>query len=49
MRRPRTGMEIDGFTLGGRLHQGGFATIWAVTHALYRGPMIMKVPTILDG
>ena len=49
MRRPQTGMEIDGFTLGGRLHQGGFATIWAVTHALYRGPMIMKVPTILDG
>lgn len=49
MRRPQTGMEIDGFTLGERLHEGGFASIWAVTHALYRSPMIMKVPTILDG
>lgn len=49
MKRPETGMEIDGFTLGQRLHQGGFASIWEVTHALYRTPMIMKVPTILDG
>jgi eukaryotic-like serine/threonine-protein kinase len=49
MRRPQTGMEIDGFTLGERLHLGGFASIWAVTHALHPGPMIMKVPTILDG
>ena len=49
MRRPAEGMQIDGFTLGARLHQGGFATIWGVTHALHRGAMIMKVPTILDG
>ena len=49
MLRPFEGMQIDGFTLGARLHQGGFATIWAVTHALHRGAMIMKVPTILDG
>lgn len=49
MLRPQPGLEIDGFTLGERLHQGGFASIWAVTHALYRTPMIMKVPTILDG
>ena len=46
MRRPVEGMEIDGFTLGARLHQGGVASIWAV------GPgrdLVMKVPTILDG
>ncbi|MEO8244128.1 MAG: bifunctional serine/threonine-protein kinase/universal stress protein [bacterium] len=49
MRRPYSGMEIDGFTLGERLHQGGFATIWAVTHALHRTALVMKVPTILDG
>lgn len=49
MRRPVEGMQIDGFTLGARLHQGGFATIWAVTHALHQGALIMKVPTILDG
>ena len=47
--RPHTGLEIDGFTLGEKLHTGGFATIWEVTHALYRTPMVMKIPTILDG
>ena len=49
MQHPQTGMEIDGFTLGEKIHQGGFATIWAVTHALYRTPLVMKVPVILDG
>jgi nucleotide-binding universal stress UspA family protein len=49
MLRPRPGLEIDGFTLGEKLHEGGFASIWAVTHALYRTALIMKVPTILDG
>lgn len=47
--KPHTGLDIDGFTLGEKLHQGGFATIWEVTHPLYRTPMVMKVPTILDG
>ncbi|MDB5664773.1 bifunctional serine/threonine-protein kinase/universal stress protein [Cypionkella sp.] len=47
--RPHPGLEINGFTLGQQLHKGGFATIWDVTHALYRTPMVMKVPTILDG
>lgn len=47
--RPHQGLEIDGFTLGEKLHEGGFATIWEVTHPLYRTPLVMKVPTILDG
>ena len=47
--RPQAGLQIDGFTLGEKLHQGGFATIWAVTHPDHPGPMVMKVPTILDG
>jgi len=47
--KPHTGLDIDGFTLGEKLHTGGFATIWEVTHPLYRTPMVMKVPTILDG
>ncbi|MDP1576578.1 MAG: serine/threonine protein kinase, partial [Cypionkella sp.] len=47
--RPHPGLEINGFTLGQQLHKGGFATIWDVTHALYRTPMVMKIPTILDG
>jgi nucleotide-binding universal stress UspA family protein len=49
MLRPKTGLQIDGFTLGDCLHTGGFATIWEVTHAKYRTPLVMKVPTILDG
>jgi non-specific serine/threonine protein kinase/protein-serine/threonine kinase len=47
--RPRPGLQIDGFTLGAELHRGGFATIWDVTHPGHAGPMVMKVPTILDG
>ena len=48
-KRPRSGLEIDGFTLGDCLYQAGFATIWDVTHPDHQGPMVMKVPTILDG
>ena len=47
--RPHSGLIIDGFTLGDRLHTGGFATIWAVTHPDHSLPMVMKVPKILDG
>ncbi|SEC11773.1 bifunctional serine/threonine-protein kinase/universal stress protein [Rhodobacter sp. 24-YEA-8] len=48
-KRPVEGLQIDGFTLGPLLHRGGFATIWEVTHPNHPGPMVMKVPTILDG
>ncbi len=47
--RPTTGLQIDGFTLGEKLHEGGFATIWAVTHPEHPGAMVMKVPKIMDG
>ena len=47
--RPHTGLKIDGFPLGEKLHTGGFATIWDVTHPDHDLPMVMKVPTILDG
>ena len=47
--RPSTGLVIDGFSLGDKLHTGGFATIWAVSHPDHACPMVMKVPTILDG
>lgn len=47
--RPHKGLEIDGFVLGEKLHEGGFATIWDVTHPDHNQPMLMKVPTILDG
>lgn len=47
--RPQEGQQIDGFTLGSLLHRGGFASIWDVTHPDHAAPMVMKVPTILDG
>lgn len=47
--RPHEGLQIDGFTLGSCLYRGGFATIWDVTHPDHALPMVMKVPTILDG
>ena len=47
--QPQPGLQIDGFTLGEKLHQGGFATIWDVTHPAQELPMVMKTPTILDG
>lgn len=49
MQRPREGLEIDGFLIGTKLHEGGFATIWEVTHPQHAQPMLMKCPKILDG
>lgn len=46
---PREGLEIDGFTLGPRLHRGGFATIWRVSHPAHDCAMVMKVPFLLAG
>ena len=46
---PHSGMEIDGYRLGEKLHQGGFATIWEVKHPAHCTPMVMKVPIIMDG
>ena len=36
------GAELDGFTIGERVHQGGMATLWAVTHPGINVPMLMK-------
>jgi nucleotide-binding universal stress UspA family protein len=43
------GETIDGFTLIGKLHAGGMATIWRVEHEVHPGPLVMKLPLILDG
>ena len=40
------GRIIDGFTLHEKLHQGGMANLWRVTHPDHALPMIMKVPRI---
>lgn len=45
-----TGMVCDGFRLEERLHQGGMAVLWRVTHPDHPDlPMIMKVPRIKGG
>lgn len=43
------GEVIDGFRLEERLHQGGMANLWRVTHAEHLLPMVMKVPRIKGG
>lgn len=46
---PYPGLEIDSFRLGEKLHKGAFATIWEVAHPDHPTPMVMKIPTIMDG
>ncbi len=43
------GEVIDGFTLLERVHVGGMATLWHVTHPDYTLPMLMKVPKLSEG
>ncbi|MEX8519928.1 MAG: serine/threonine protein kinase [Leptothrix sp. (in: b-proteobacteria)] len=43
------GQVIDGFVLQEKLHQGGMANLWRVTHPEHPLPMIMKVPRIKGG
>ena len=44
-----SGTVIDGFLIGEKIHQGGMATLWRVTRPDIDQPIVMKVPTILDG
>ena len=44
-----TGAELDGFTVGERVHQGGMATLWTVTHPGITVPLLMKVPRVAEG
>ncbi|NYG33603.1 protein kinase [Sphaerotilus montanus] len=43
------GEMVDGFLLEERVHQGGMANLWRVSHPEHRGPMLMKVPRIKGG
>ncbi|MCC8936364.1 protein kinase [Bradyrhizobium sp. Arg68] len=43
------GAEIDGFTIGERLHRGGMAVLWSVTHPGITVPLLMKVPLVAEG
>jgi eukaryotic-like serine/threonine-protein kinase len=43
------GLVLDGFRLEERIHRGGMATLWRVTHPDMTMPMLMKVPRIGEG
>lgn len=43
------GDVIDGFKLEERVHRGGMASLWRVTHPEHRLPMLMKMPRIKGG
>jgi eukaryotic-like serine/threonine-protein kinase len=43
------GVQIDGFTIGERVHIGGMATLWSVTHPDIATPLLMKIPRISEG
>ena len=43
------GAELDGFTIGECVHQGGMATLWTVTHPGISVPMLMKIPRVSEG
>ncbi len=40
------GVEVDGFRLEERVHQGGMATLWRVTKPGLDLPLLMKVPRL---
>jgi serine/threonine protein kinase len=48
-RRLEPGQEVDGFRLEERMHQGGMAVLWRVTHPAQRLPLVMKVPLNGEG
>jgi serine/threonine protein kinase len=43
------GVEIDGFRIEEKLHQGGMATLWRVTRPDLALPAVMKVPFLGEG
>jgi eukaryotic-like serine/threonine-protein kinase len=43
------GAEIDGYTVGECVHNGGMATLWSVTHPDIAVPLLMKIPRVSEG
>jgi eukaryotic-like serine/threonine-protein kinase len=43
------GAVIDGFTVGERVHSGGMATLWSVSHPGIEVPLLMKIPRVSEG
>ena len=49
MPRFQPGQVIDGFNLEEKMHQGGMASLWRVTHPGHALPMLMKMPLVAYG
>ncbi|MEO8586298.1 MAG: bifunctional serine/threonine-protein kinase/universal stress protein [Acidobacteriota bacterium] len=47
--RIQKGATLDGFLVGELIHTGGMATLRAVTRPDIRMPILMKIPTTLEG
>ncbi|HJV47666.1 MAG TPA: bifunctional serine/threonine-protein kinase/universal stress protein [Geothrix sp.] len=47
--RIQTGAELDGYLIGERIHRGGMASLWEVSHPDISGPLMMKVPKMSEG
>ncbi|MFL6812408.1 MAG: serine/threonine protein kinase [Bradyrhizobium sp.] len=43
------GAVIDDFTIAERVHSGGMATLWSVTHPDIAAPLLMKIPRVSEG
>ena len=48
-RRIQPGLDLDGFLIGERIHQGGMASIWAASHPDFSFPLLVKVPVLTEG
>jgi eukaryotic-like serine/threonine-protein kinase len=45
----QSGAVLDGFVIGERVHHGGMATLWSVTHPDISAPLLMKIPRVAEG
>ena len=43
------GQVVDGFTIGRKVHQGGMAVFYEVSHPDHAIPLLMKVPILAEG
>lgn len=43
------GAVLDGFTIEEKLHMGGMATLWRVSHPEHGSELLMKVPMMREG
>ena len=47
--RPAEGLELDGFVLEARLHQGGMGSLWRARNASTGERLVIKIPFLGDG